>query len=386
MDFDIVIVGAGLVGASFAMALRGAGLKLALVETQAPAAAADSWDSRVYAISPGSAAFLDGLGVWKRLDRERVSAVHEMLVHGDRADALLQFSAYESGVPELAWIVENRRLQSVLWQGLEHQHNLELICPGRCDALQLRDEAVELTLASGTTLNASLVVAADGMHSWARQAAGIAVEKMSYGQMGVVANFACARAHHNTAYQWFREDGVLAYLPLPGQRISIVWSTPDAHAAELLSLPADVLCARVAEAGKDALGKLDLLSAPMQFPLARLRAARIAAPRIALIGDAGHVMHPLAGQGVNLGFGDASALARVLLQREPFRHPGDIRLLRRYERARAEDILALAWVTDGLQRLFAAPGGVAAKLRNAGLNLTNALPVVKNLLIRRALG
>ena len=386
MDFDIVIVGAGLVGASFAMALRGAGLKLALVETQAPAAAADSWDSRVYAISPGSAAFLDGLGVWKRLDRERVSAVHEMLVHGDRADALLQFSAYESGVPELAWIVENRRLQSVLWQGLEHQHNLELICPGRCDALQLRDEAVELTLASGTTLNASLVVAADGMHSWARQAAGIAVEKMSYGQMGVVANFACARAHHNTAYQWFREDGVLAYLPLPGQRISIVWSTPDAHAAELLSLPADVLCAKVREAGKDALGKLDLLSAPMQFPLARLRAARIAAPRIALIGDAGHVMHPLAGQGVNLGFGDASALARVLLQREPFRHPGDIRLLRRYERARAEDILALAWVTDGLQRLFAAPGGVAAKLRNAGLNLTNALPVVKNLLIRHALG
>ena len=386
MDFDIVIVGAGLVGASFAMALRGAGLRLALVEAQTPVAAGDTWDSRVYAISPGSAAFLDGLGVWKRLDRERVSAVHEMLVHGDRADALLQFSAYESGVPELAWIVENRRLQSVLWQGLEHQHNLELLCPGRCDALQLSDEAVELTLASGTTLNASLVVAADGMHSWARQAAGITVEKKSYGQMGVVANFACAKAHHNTAYQWFREDGVLAYLPLPGQRMSIVWSTPDAHAAELLSLSADALCARVAEAGNDALGKLDLLSAPMQFPLARLRAARIAAPRIALIGDAGHVMHPLAGQGVNLGFGDASALARVLLQREPFRDPGDIRLLRRYERARAEDILALDWVTDGLQQLFAAPGGVAAKLRNAGLNLTNALPVVKNLLIRRALG
>ena len=230
------------------------------------------------------------------------------------------------------------------------------------------------------------MVAADGMHSWARQAAAIAVEQKSYGQMGVVANFACAGAHHNTAYQWFREDGVLAYLPLPGQRMSMVWSTPDAHAALLLSLPADTLCARVAEAGKDALGKLELLSAPMQFPLARLRAARLAAPRIALIGDAGHVLHPLAGQGVNLGFGDAAVLARVLLQRELFRDSGEIRLLRRYERARAEDILALAWVTDGLQQLFSAPGGVAAKLRNAGLNLTNALPVVKNLLIRRALG
>jgi ubiquinone biosynthesis UbiH/UbiF/VisC/COQ6 family hydroxylase len=386
MDFDIVIVGAGLVGASFAMALRGAGLKLALVETQAPAAAADSWDSRIYAISPGSAAFLDGLGVWKRLDRERISAVHEMQVRGDRADALLQFSAYDSGVPELAWIVESRRLQSVLWGGLEHQHNLELVCPDRCEALQLHDETAELTLASGRTLHARLMVAADGMHSWARQAAGITVGQKAYGQMGVVANFACARPHHNTAYQWFRADGVLAYLPLPGQRMSIVWSTPDAHAAELLSLPADALCARVAEAGKDALGKLELLSAPMQFPLASLRAARLAAPRVALIGDAGHVLHPLAGQGVNLGFGDANALARVLLQREPFRDPGEIRLLRRYERARAEDILALAWVTDGLQQLFAAPGGVAAQLRNAGLNLTNALPVLKNLLIRRALG
>jgi ubiquinone biosynthesis UbiH/UbiF/VisC/COQ6 family hydroxylase len=386
MDFDIVIVGAGLVGASFALGLRGAGLKLAVVEAQAPVAAGDLWDSRVYAISPGSAAFLDGLGAWERVDRARICAVHEMLVHGDRARARLQFSAYESGVPELAWIVENRQLQSVLWQGLEHQHELELVCPDRCETLQLRDDAAELTLASGRTLRARLVVAADGMHSWARRAAGMAVEEKSYGQMGVVANFSCAGAHHNTAYQWFRGDGVLAYLPLPEQRMSMVWSTPDDHAAELLALTAAALCARVAEAGKDALGKLELLSAPMQFPLARLRAARLAAPRIALIGDAGHVLHPLAGQGVNLGFGDAAALARVLLQREPFRDAGEIRLLRRYERARAEDILALAWVTDGLQQLFAAPGGAAAKLRNAGLNLTNALPVVKNLLIHRALG
>jgi 2-polyprenylphenol 6-hydroxylase len=168
--------------------------------------------------------------------------------------------------------------------------------------------------------------------------------------------------------------------------MSIVWATPDKHAADLLALPAQALCARVAEAGKDALGKLDLLSPAAQFPLARQHAARLVAPRVALIGDAGHVLHPLAGQGVNLGFGDAAVLARVLLQRELFRDPGEIRLLRRYERARAEDILALAWVTDGLQKLFAAPGGAAAKLRNTGLNLTNALPVLKNLLIRRALG
>jgi len=386
MDFDVVIVGAGLVGASFAMALRGAGLKLAVVEAQLPEAAADNWDSRVYAISPASAAFLHSLGVWKRLDSERIGAVHEMRIHGDAADAQLRFSAYEAGVAELASIVESRRLQSALWQGLEHQHQLELICPERCVALQLREDAAELTLAGGRTLRARLVVAADGMHSWVREAAGIAAEQKSYGQMGVVANFACERPHRGTAFQWFRGDGVLAYLPLPEQRISIVWSTPDDHAAELLALAPGAFCARVAAAGKDELGELSLLSAAMRFPLSLLRAARLAAPRIALIGDAGHVLHPLAGQGVNLGFGDARDLAQVLLQREVFRDPGEIRLLRRYERARAEDILALAWVTDGLQRLFAAPGGAAAKLRSAGLNLTDALPVLKNLLIRRALG
>lgn len=386
MDFDVVIVGAGLVGASFARALRGAGLRLALVEAQAPLPGGALWDSRIYAISPGSVAFLQTLDMWKRLDQGRVCPVYEMDIHGDAADARLRFSAYEAGVSELAAIVESRHLQSVLWQGLEHQHDLELICPDQCVALQMGEDAAELTLAGGRTLRAKLVVAADGMHSWARKSAGIEVSEKSYGQMGVVANFACARPHHNTAFQWFRGDGVLAYLPLPGERMSIVWSTPDAHAAELLSLPPAAFCARVAEAGLNTLGDLDLLSPAMRFPLARMRAARLAAPRIALIGDAGHVLHPLAGQGVNLGFGDARELAGVLLQREPFRDPGEIRLLRRFERARAEDILALGLVTDGLQRLFAAPGGALAKLRNTGLNLTNALPVVKNLLIRRALG
>ncbi|MBE0627344.1 MAG: UbiH/UbiF family hydroxylase [Burkholderiales bacterium] len=386
MDFDVVIVGAGLVGASFARALRGAGLKLALVEAQAPLAGGAHWDSRIYAISPGSVAFLQSLEMWKRLDQGRICPVYEMDIHGDAAAARLRFSAYEAGVPELAAIIESRHLQSVLWQGLEHQHDLELLCPDQCVALQMGEDAAELTLAGGRTLHAKLVVAADGMHSWARESAGIDVSEKSYGQMGVVANFACARPHHNTAFQWFRGDGVLAYLPLPGERMSIVWSTPDAHAAELLSLPPAAFCARVAEAGKNTLGDLDLLSPAMRFPLARMRAARLAAPRIALIGDAGHVLHPLAGQGVNLGFGDARELAGVLLQREPYRDPGEIRLLRRYERARAEDILALGLVTDGLQRLFAAPGAAVAKLRNTGLNLTNALPVVKNLLIRRALG
>ncbi|MFH1045123.1 MAG: FAD-dependent monooxygenase, partial [Pseudomonadota bacterium] len=277
MDFDIVIIGAGLVGASSALALRGSGLKLALVEARAPGPLGDEWDSRVYAISPGSAAFLDGLGVWKRLDHSRVARVDEMQVRGDEAGALLQFSAYEAGVAELAWTVESSRLQSLLWQALEHQHQLELICPDQCSELHLRDDAVELGLASGRALRAKLVIAADGMNSWTRQAAGISVRQKPYGQMGVVANFICSRAHRNTAFQWFRNDGVLAYLPLSGERMSMVWSTSDAHAAELLALSPQALCTRVAEAGEYALGDLGSLSPAARFPLALMRSARLVA-------------------------------------------------------------------------------------------------------------
>jgi len=260
MDLDIVIVGAGLVGASFAMAMRGAGLKLAIVEAHAAEAPKDDWESRVYALSPGSAAFLQSLGVWKRLDQSRIAAVREMRVFGDADGAQLRFAAYEAGVAELAAIVESRTLQSVLWQALEHQHNLELLCPDRCVTLQLGENAAELALDSGRTLRAKLVIAADGMHSWVRKAAGIETQRKSYGQMGVVANFACARPHHDTAFQWFRDDGVLAYLPLPGQRMSIVWSTPDAHAEELVALNGQAFAAKVADAGKNTLGDLELLS------------------------------------------------------------------------------------------------------------------------------
>ena len=386
MDFDVVIVGAGLVGASLALALRGTGLKLALVEAKVPEADTESWDSRVYAISPGSAAFLQELGIWKRLDAGRIGPVHEMRVHGDAPNAQLRFSAYEAGVQELAAIVENRLLQSLLWRALEFQHEVELFCPERCSALVLKEARAELTLASGRTLNARLLVGADGVHSWLRQAAGIEIEEKSYQQMGVVANFECERAHQHIAYQWFREDGVLAYLPMAGQRMSMVWSTSEAHAAELLELSSDAFCARVADAGAAVLGNLTLLCRAQAFPLRLQRAQRLVAPRLALVGDAGHVLHPLAGQGVNLGFGDARHLAQVLRRREVFRDPGEIRLLRRYERARAEDILALAWVTDGLHQLFAVRSGGVSLLRNAGLNLTNRLPVLKNLLIRRALG
>jgi 2-polyprenylphenol 6-hydroxylase len=386
VEFDVAIVGAGLVGASFARALGGAGLQIALVEPGVLGEPAEDWDSRIYAISPGNAAFLADIGAWQSLDASRVQPVQRMEIFGDAPGAQMSFSAYETGVAELAFIVESGRLQRTLWDGLVTQRDVTLFAPARCAALDVNEREAALALESGERISAKLVIGADGASSWLRQHAGLSAAASSYGERGVVANFACARSHRGTAYQWFRPDGVLAYLPLPGSRMSMVWSTPDEHAGALLDLAPDALCERVAEAGRHVLGELESLTPPAAFPLQLLVAERIVAPRIALVGDAAHVVHPLAGQGVNLGFGDARALAGVLRAREPFRDCGELALLRRYARSRAEAILAMRGVTDGLQHLFSARGRLISGIRNAGLNLTDRIPVLKNLLVRQALG
>src|SRR6266571_5893548 len=306
-----------------------------------------------------------------------------MRVFGDDGRSRLDFSAYESGVLQLAATVESGRLHHALWQGLERQRNLTLMCPTVPSELRSSADRVEIDLEDGSVMVAKLAVGADGAESWVRRAAGIGARSGSYAQLGIVANFACARAHRNIAYQWFRSDGVLAYLPLPDRRVSIVWSAPETHARDLLALAPAAFCARVSKAGDEALGALEPLTPRAAFPLNRMFADRMAQGRVALIGDAAHVLHPLAGQGVNLGLGDAHSLADLLRGASD---PGDRLLLRSYERARAEDILALRWVTDGLFRMFGAEYRMAARIRNFGLNLTNSTTVVKTLLARRAMG
>jgi len=386
MEFDVVVVGAGLVGASFARALEGAGLRIAVIEPGAPALPSEAWDSRIYAISPASAAFLGAVGVWPNVDSGRIQSVARMEIFGDAPDARLSFSAYETGVAELARIVESGRMQRALWDALAMQRDVTLFSPARCAALEVGARHAVLALEGGVRLAARLVVGADGASSWVRTQAGLAATARPYGERGVVANFACERPHHGTAFQWFRADGVLAYLPLPGARMSMVWSTPDDHADALQALAPAALCDRVAAAGRGTLGSLELVTPPAAFPLQLLTVERIVAPRVALVGDAAHVVHPLAGQGVNLGFGDAGALAATLRAREAHRDCGDLVLLRRYARSRAEAVLAMRQVTDGLQRLFAAPGRTMSRIRNAGLNLTDRIPVLKTLLVRQALG
>src|SRR5580658_4924314 len=225
--FNVVVVGGGLVGAAFAAALADAALEVALVESRAPRPFATqdaAWDSRVYAIGPANRQFLSTLGAWDAIDSARLTPIHRMQIFGDDGAAEIVFDALATGVPELAWIVEDGVLQGALWDLLGRQKNLRMFCPAQCAALTRGDGANTLALDDGTRISADLIVGADGAHSWLRTAAGMDSRDKPYGQQGVVANFSTARPHGGTAYQWFRPEGTLAYLPLPGQRISIVWS------------------------------------------------------------------------------------------------------------------------------------------------------------------
>jgi ubiquinone biosynthesis UbiH/UbiF/VisC/COQ6 family hydroxylase len=386
-SFDVIVVGGGLVGASFALALERADVAVALVETHpAPAAPADtSWDSRIYTVSPGNVEWLIERGLWPRAAEERAVRVERMSIFGDRSGARLEFSAYDAGLRELAWVLENRLLHAELWKALNAASHLTLFCPARCAALEWEREHAVLTLADGRALTAKLIVGADGIDSWVRERAGIGSRVDPYRQRGVVANFATARPHESTAFQWFREDGVLALLPLPGHRVSMVWSAPDERALELLALSSDSLAQEVEQAAGGIVGKLEPLTGAAAFTLTRQHVERLVEPRAALIGDAAHNIHPLAGQGVNLGFRDARELASVLAGRGAQRDCGDYHLLRRYERARKEDILALEFTTHGLEKLFEARAVWMAAFRNLGLSLVDAQPIVKNALVRRAI-
>jgi len=396
LKYDICIVGNGAVGKAAALGLAQAGLRVALLG-MAPAVTAatspDAWDTRVYALNHVARSLLSTVKVWDALDPARVCAVEGMAIKGgtDSAAGTLTFDAYSAHVDALAWIVEDGNLNQALDAALKFASNVRVLS-GRVTSMQVEATAATLLLESGETVDAALVVGADGAQSWVRGQCQIGIDYRSYKQRGVVANFACERPHHGIAYQWFTEnEGIVALLPLPGQRVSLVWSAPEALALSLLEEPLSQLAARLSNLAGDKLGQLQPLQPELAqaFPLSLLKTHALVAPRVALIGDAGHVVHPLAGHGMNLGFGDVTALIRVLAERGARRVDGDCgdeRVLARYARARKEEILLMQMTTDGLERLFGVDVGPLRLLRNLGLNLLNNVPVLKRQLMTHALG
>jgi 2-octaprenyl-6-methoxyphenol hydroxylase len=384
MRYHAVVIGAGLVGTACALALEQRGLQVALVESRPPSEPAADWDSRIYAISPGSQAMLTRLGAWGLMDARRLQAVYCMEVCGDAAGSLT-LDAYDSGVERLATILESGRLQWALWRVAREAFNLEILSPAALREVQFEQPLSRLVLQDGRVLEAELIIGADGRDSWVRAQAGIQPVIRSYGQLGVVANFAVEKNHQGTAFQWFRDDGVLAWLPLPGNRMSMVWSTPDAYAQELLAMDEHDLCAKVAAAGARRLGQLSLLTPAAGFPLSLMKLPEIVRPGLALVGDAAHGVHPLAGQGVNLGFGDADCLS-VHLANRGRAGCGDTRVLSAHGRARAEPVARMQTVTDNLHHLFARTDKFSGTLRNAGMSVLNHLPIAKSALVREAMG
>ena len=381
MIYDTLIIGGGLVGAAAAVALKQQGRSVALLEIRPPETnftkLENSWDARLYAISPANQTFLHSLGAWP--NESRVQAVQKMDVRGDNGGRI-EFNAADIKSPRLTSILENRWLLAALWSQI-HALNIPVF---NKPAVKLESdiESAKLSLNDGQILNARLIIGADGANSWVRNQAGIEVKEDPYHHHGVVANFHTEKDHHGTAFQWFKNGEVLAYLPLPNRKISIVWST--ANPDKLTSLSPEDLAAAVTAEGEATLGKLSPLSPAFAFNLILRRPHSTVAQRILLMGDAAHTIHPLAGQGVNLGFGDVIEFVKISAKAQDL---GAYQLLKQYQQNRLEPVRAMQLSCDGLFKLFGDEHTPALPwLRNTGLNLVNAAPFLKNQLIKHAMG
>ena len=378
----VLVLGGGAVGLAFAAAARGMQVRVLEGGPPRPASDPDLTDARVFALSPGTRAFLESIGAWRRIPSERIAEVLRMDVRGDDGSSRLEFAPPTGG--PLAWIVEGNRLSRALAEAAV-ANGATLANGVTAKSLQANASGVRLERTDGAVETAELLVGSDGVDSWTRGALGLASTAKRYPETALVANFRCEKPTRGVARQWFRPDGILAWLPLPGDRLSIVWSARGDLARDLAALEPGELARRVRDAGGAEAGEMVVEGAPAVFPLRLVRVPQVAVAGAVLIGDAAHGVHPLAGQGVNLGFQDAKSLAEALASRSPLERPGDLALLRRHERARRADVDAMQFVTDRLEWLFGIETPLVARFRNAGLRLVDAAPLGKRLLAAHAM-
>jgi len=388
-QFDIVISGGGMVGLLLANALAPQGLSIAIIESSEtlPGWNKTEFDMRVSAITRASQKILTTLGVWQDMADMRISPFREMHVWDSTGDGVIHFDSADIGQDCLGHIIENSVIQLALHQHLKTFNNIDWFQPATPSALVIDDEQVSLTLENEALITAKLLVGADGGQSWVRKQAGIAVRSTNYKQQAVVATVKTQLFHQETAWQRFMPSGPLAFLPLTDGYSSIVWSTTPEYADDLLAMDDNGFKQALAEGFDFKLGEILETSARAKFPLRAQHAQHYARERLVLIGDAAHTIHPLAGQGVNLGFADAATLAEVVVDAAKAKQDiGNLKILRRYERWRKGDNLAMLSAMTGFKNLFGNNNGVLKALRNTGLNITNNFSPVKNTIIRHAMG
>jgi 2-octaprenylphenol hydroxylase len=386
-NVDVVIVGGGMVGMTLACALGDHRLKVAVLDSHGPAAMPQGdFDLRVSAITLASATLLRNLGVWDRMPPERIAPVDAMEIWEQQG--AIRFDAAEIGQACLAYIVENNAIQNALAQRAQHFTNVSLLWQVAIAGIRFFNETVTVTLTDGRELHARLLVGADGAGSAVRHAAGIESWRHGLDQNAIVATVDMEQPHHGIAFQRFSPTGPLALLPLASpNRCSIVWSADTSRADALMALDDSEFTKELYAALGDRLGRVLSVSPRKAFPLALAHARRYTASRVALIGDAAHTVHPLAGQGVNLGLLDAAALAETIIDAVVGgRDIGAHRLLRRYERARKAGNLGMIAATGGFKYLFGSDWSGLRQLRNLGLDVANAVAPAKRMIMRRAAG
>lgn len=385
-DVDVAVVGGGVVGAVLAVALEQSGFSTALIEAKRPKpfdANAD-FDLRQSAVAPGPRHVLENLGIWQRVDADRICSFGGMKVWDGAGGDTLHLEHTAIGLPELGHIVENALLVDRAWQQLSRTR---VLSPAGLADLQVEADGTYLELDTGDRLSAELVVGAEGANSPVRRAAGITTTNWSYGQRCTVGAVKPEKHHRHVAWQRFTENGPVAFLPLADGRCSLAWHADDALADELAGLDDAEFAERLTEASGGVMGRIERIDSRVAFDLQLLHAHRYVDQRIALVGDAAHVVHPMAGQGVNLGLLDVAELVAALERgRAAGVQPGAMRYLRRYQRARIGDNLAMMAATDGLKRLFGSRQPVLREARRLGVTAAARLAPMRQLMMHQAVG
>jgi 2-octaprenyl-6-methoxyphenol hydroxylase len=384
---ELAIVGGNLSGLSLGIACAAAGIEVAVIDREDPARFRDAaFDGRTTAIAYGSQQVLQGIGVWDKL-APHAQPIREIRVADGDSPLFLHYDRQDVGAEALGFIVENRLLRAALQERAESLPQLTLYAPNAVETVEFDDAQARLALSNGQHLATALVVGADGRESRMRDAAGIKTRRKSYRQIAIVCTVRHEEPHDGIAVEHFRTTGPFAILPMQGNRSSIVWTEDEHTAPAMLALDQEQFTAQLAERFGDFLGKLEVEGGRWSYPLMLIQAERYATTRLALVGDAAHVIHPIAGQGWNLGVRDIAALAELLVDAHRLGLDlGSSGLLRRYERWRRFDSMTLTAVTDGLNRLFANELPPLKLARDLGLAAVNRAPGLKRFFMRHAMG